>query len=280
MVRRSIHTNDIVVDFGAGTGSSAVHIISNISRKFSLFLVDNSPSWLGHAYSIFHTNPNVACLLLEKTQKGYQTLDVLMGKDTVHHVVSANTVHLIQNAEEMFKGVYRALRPGGTYTFQSGNINRQGREKGILMIDDSIRRVHDIAISIIKRDKQHEHYRKDINECMQRERLQRKIIFPDPKPITYYVKLLKYIGFRNIYTTRKHITVSYKDWLSFLRVKRLQAGILPEIGGKEPTTKEELDRDNIITKASRFLFKELEEHNLLADHIGFTTEWIYFQAQK
>lgn len=280
LVKRSIQNGDIVVDFGAGTGSSAVYMIRDIPRKIFLFLVDNSPSWLGNAYSIFHTNPNAICLLSEKIQEKYQTLDELMGRDSAHHVLSANTVHLIPNVVDTFEGIYRALKAGGTFTFQSGNISRKGREKETLMIDDSIDRVHDIAISIIERDKQYKHYKKDINERIQRERAQRKFVFPDPKPITYYVRLLRHIGFCNIRTSHKKITVTYKDWLSFLRVKRLQAGILPEIGGKEPTTEEERDRDEIIIKASRLLFKELEKYNALANHTSFTTEWMYIQAQK
>lgn len=280
LVKENIQNGDIIVDFGAGTGSSAVYITRDIRRKFFLVLVDNSPSWLGNAYSIFHINPKVACLLLGKIQEKYQTLEELMGKESVHHVLSANTAHLIPNIADTFKGIYLALKAGGTFTFQSGNISRQGRERGVLMIDDSINRVHDIAISIIKNDKQYKHPYKDINERIQKVQAQRKFVFPDPKPIAYYIKLLKHIGFRNIRTSHKKIIVTYKDWLSFLRVKRLQAGILPEIGGKEPTVEEERDREEIIIKASGLLFKELAEHNALANHTSFTTEWIYVQTQK
>ncbi|OGE42649.1 hypothetical protein A3B45_00395 [Candidatus Daviesbacteria bacterium RIFCSPLOWO2_01_FULL_39_12] len=280
LVERRVRTDDIVVDFGAGTGSSTIYIIRDIPRKFFLFLVDNSPSWLGNAYSIFHTNPNVRCLLLEKNQDQYQTLDELMGRNSVNHVLSANTVHLIPNIADAFEGIYRALKEGGTFTFQSGNISRQGREKGVLMIDDSVERIHDIAISIIRRDNRYKHYQKDLNKRMQVMREQRKFVFPDPRPLNYYVEILKKIGFRNIRISHKKIKVSYKDWLSFLRVGRLQAGILPEIGGIKLTAKEEHDRDEIITKASHLLFDELKKHNALANHKSFTTEWVYVQSQK
>jgi len=280
LVKNDIRNGDIVVDFGAGTGSSAVYITNKILHKFSLFLVDNSPSWLGKAYNIFHSNKQITCLLLEKMHGRYQALDELMGRDSVDHVLSANTVHLIPNITDTFEGIYRALKAGGKFTFQSGNIKRSGRARGILMIDDSIHRVHDIAISIIKTDEQYKYYKKTINERILRERSQRKLIFPDPRPISYYVKQLTNIGFRDIHTTHKQITVFYKDWLAFLRVRRLQAGILPEIGGKEPTIKEERDRDEIITKASRLLFKELKEYNALANNISFTAEWVYVWAKK
>ena len=40
-----------------------------------------------------------------------------------------------------------------------------------------------------------------------------------------------------------------------MRVRRLQAGILPEVGGKDATPQEERDRDDLITKAANILFK-------------------------
>ncbi len=153
LIKNTIKTGDVVIDFGAGTGSSAVYLLRNITQKFSLFLVDNSPSWLGFAYSLFHTNPNVICLLLEKNQERYKTLDEIIGKETADHVIAANTVHLIPNISETFAGIYRALKPEGIFTFQSGNIKRKDRKKNLLMIDDSVHRVHDLAIAIIKTDK-------------------------------------------------------------------------------------------------------------------------------
>jgi len=115
---------------------------------------------------------------------------------------------------------------------------------------------------------------------IKKERLQRKFVFPNPRPVSYYVRQLKRGGFSTIHITQKKITVRYKDWLNFLLVKRLQAGILPEIGGKEPTLQEDKERGEIITKAARLLFKQLEKQNALANHTSFTTEWIYFQAKK
>ena len=92
--------------------------------------------------------------------------------------------------------------------------------------------------------------------------------------------MLKNAGFDYEEPQYKLIKISYKDWLDFLRVKRLQAGILPEIGGKEPSTEEEKDRDELITMASNKLFKELETQNPMADDKCFTTEWIYVSATK
>lgn len=280
LIKKTIKTDDVVVDFGAGTGSSAVYLLRNITQKILLFLVDNSPSWLGHAYSLFHTNPNVICLLLERNQERYKTLDEIIGKDTADHVIAANTVHLIPNIPEAFAGIYRSLKPGGIFTFQSGNIKREDRKKDLLMIDDSVHRVHDFAISIINTDKKYTHYKKEIATKLQEGLSQRKFVFPDPRSIEYYLDALRKNKFRNIHSSYKQIKVTYIDWLSFLRVRRLQAGILPEIGGKEPTPEEERDRDEIITHASHMFFDKLKEENPLADSNSFTTEWVYVQAQK
>jgi len=109
---------------------------------------------------------------------------------------------------------------------------------------------------------------------------QRKLVFPEPRPMEYYLKMLKSAGFRHEEVRHRLVRVKYKDWLDFLRVKRLQAGILPEIGGKEPSPEEEQDRDELITMSSNRLFSELKSQNPFADGNSFTAEWIYITSIK
>jgi len=280
MVKSKIKEGDIVVDFGAGTGVSALRLLKILKVKFRFYLVDNSAAWLGKAYEIFSTNTNVQCLLLEKVKDRYATLSETIGEDVVDHVICANTVHLIPNLEETFKGINVALKPNGNFIFQSGNIIRNGREEGILMVDDTIKRVHDIALEIVRTNDKFAKYRKDIDARIELEHNQRKLVFPDPKPVDAYLKILRLTGFRYEEPSYKLIKITYKDWLEFLRVKRLQAGILPEIGGKEPSEEEDQDRDKLITLSSINLFKELETQNPFADDKCFTTEWVYVKAIK
>lgn len=280
LVRKNIRDGHVVVDFGAGTGGSAVYLLKHIKKPFSLYLVDNSPSWLGKAHEVLSNNPNVTFFLLGKIADKHTILHETIGEEVANHVVSANTVHLISTLEDAFRGIYTALKPGGTFIFQSGNILRNAREKGILMIDDTVNRVHDITLEIIRTDSKFKKYRKGLDKRIERETPQRKLVFPDPRSIEHYLKMLKSAGFRNEEVRHRPIRVKYKDWLSFLRVKRLQAGILPEIGGREPSLKEEQDRDQLITMASLQLFKELEKQNPFADETSFTAEWIYVKAEK
>ena len=280
IVRKKIKDGDVVVDFGAGTGGSAFYLLKNIKVNFNLWLVDNSAAWLGKAYEIFKTNPGIEYFLLEKIEDRYATLEETIGKEAADHVISANTVHLIPNLDCTFKGINAAMKPEGIFTFQSGNITRDGREEGILMIDDTIKRVHDIALGIVRTNNKFAKYRKELGKRIELEDSQRKFVFPEPKPIRNYLKMLKSAGFKNEEVSHKHIRIKYKDWLDFLRVKRLQAGILPEIGGKEASPEEEHDRDKLITAASNQLFDELKNENPFADDEGFTAEWVYVTAIK
>ena len=66
MTKKNVHDNDVLVDFGAGTGTSAIRILENIKAKIKLWLVDNSPAWLGKAYGFLSDNPNVSFFVLEK----------------------------------------------------------------------------------------------------------------------------------------------------------------------------------------------------------------------
>ena len=275
-----IKNNDIVIDFGAGTGSSALHLLKGIKARFNLWLVDNSAAWLAKAYEIFKGNENVGYFLLEKIKDRYSTLAETVGEGQANHIISANTLHLIPNLEYTFKGINAALKAGGTFTFQSGNIMRNDRKAGILLIDDTIKRVHEISLKIVQTNKKFARYRKDLARRIELEESQRKFMFPDPRPLETYLEALKAAGFECERPHYKLIKIVYKDWLEFLRVKRLQAGILPEIGGRNPTVKEEQDRDELITMASNQLFKELEDNNPFADKEGFTAEWIYVTAVK
>lgn len=280
LVKGKIKKDDIVVDFGAGTGSSSIYLLKLINENFSLLLVDNSPSWLGKAYEILHKNNHVYFFVLNRKGNHYLTLHELIGEHTINHCVSANTVHLIPDIQKTFKGIYSALKKSGTFTLQSGNISRSKRKKGVLMIDNTVSQVHDIALKMIQKDNAFIDYRDGLSKKVKEEKTQRKLIFPNPRPLEYYLKMLKLTGFKNISVSHKQIKVLYKDWLNFLRVKRLQAGILPEIGGKDATEKEIEDRDTLITKASLELFDKLKKENPYATNKSFTAEWVYIYAEK
>lgn len=280
IVEKKIKENEIIVDFAAGTGVSALCLLKNLKVYFKLWLIDNSEAWLGKAHEILSNNSNVKFFLLDKINDRCATLAETIGEEIVDHVISANAIHLIPDLNDTFKGIYDALKLGGTFTFQSGNIMRDGRKNGVLMVDDTVKRVHDIALEIIQSNDKFAKYKKDINKVIEKYLNQRKFVFPDPKSVEVYLNMLKNAGFEYEEPQYKLIKISYKDWLDFLRVKRLQAGILPEIGGKEPSTEEEKDRDELITMASNKLFKELETQNTMADDECFTTEWIYVSATK
>lgn len=273
-----IKENDVVVDFGAGTGVSSLRLLKNVRLRFKLWLVDNSAAWLGKAHEVFKSNSDVKCFLLERIKERYQMLAEVIGENIADHVISANTVHLIPDLEQAFEGIRKSLKKDGTFTFQSGNIIREERKKGILMIDDTVRTVHNLALGIIRTDDRFKEYRECLDERIKNEKKQRKFVFPAPRPLNFYLDALKSAGFDNLKWYCKIIRVKYEDWLNFLRVKRLQAGILPEIGGKEPSTKEEHDRDSLITRAANKMFKEFEEKNPMADHKTFATEWVYVTA--
>ena len=275
-----VKENETIVDFGAGTGVSALRLLEHLKVDIKLWLVDNSAAWLGKAYEVLSSKANVKCFLLEKKGEGYETLADAVGKNIVDHVISANTVHLLLNLKEAFKGINATLKDNGTFTFQSGNITRSNRPDGALMVDDTVKRVHDIALDIVRTDSRFATYKKDIDIRIKREEPQRKFVFPDPRPIEVYLGALKHAGFKYQEPHYRLFKVKYSDWLRFLRVRRLQAGILPEIGGHDPSQKEESDRDLLITLATNKLFKELQSQNPLADKDGFTIEVVYVAAKK
>ena len=157
---------------------------------------------------------------------------------------------------------------------------RNDREKGILMVDATIKNVHEIALEIVRKNNKFIKYRKDLDKRIEIEETLRNFVFPNPRTIESYLKALRVAGFKYKKPSQNLIKIAYKDWLNFLRVKRLQAGVLPEVGGKEPSPEEEHDRDELIVISSNQLFKELETQNPFADGKCFTAEWIYVTAIK
>ncbi len=280
IVAPQIKKDDVVVDFGAGTGVSALRFLEFLKFDARICLVDNSAAWLGKAYEVLGDRKNVGCFLLEKKENGYASLSETVGRGVIDHVISANTLHLVPHLEEVFRGIHEALKENGTLFFQSGNITRGNKPEGALMVDDTIRRVHDIALDIVRNDPKFSYYKKDLDKRIAQNESQRKFVFPDPRPIEVYLEALKKTGFEYQEPHFKLFKVQYTDWLKFLRVRRLQAGILPEIGEHEPTPKEESDRDTLITMATNKLFKELQETNKLADDKSFTIEVVYVSSRK
>ena len=278
-IRNFIKINSVIVDFGAGTGSSAVFLVKNFP-KAKLILTDNSASWLTNSYNILHKKKNIKFFLLKKQNEKYLTLNKLVGNKSADIILAFNTVHLIPDISYVFEGIYDTLKKGGKFAFQSGNIKLKDRKDGIMMIDDSISKIHDISIDIIRNDKRFKKYKKDIKKKIKEQVLQRKIIFPLPRNLDLYTKALKSAGFKNQKISRKVIRIKFKDWLDFLRVKRLQAGILPEIGGRFPAKDEISDRDQIITIASKKLFSDLKKNNPMANSSSFCAEWVYVIADK
>jgi ubiquinone/menaquinone biosynthesis C-methylase UbiE len=271
-------STDTIVDFGAGTGASAVYVLKSLKGK--LLLVDNSASWLGKAYEVLRRNKRVEYSLLGKKDGRYLLLDELLGKSSVDHVVSANTVHLIPNIAETFAGIFSPLKKGGSFSFQSGNIMRKGREHSVFMIDGTVSAVHDRAIALIRTDPRFLSYKNGLDLRIEQERSQRELIFPKPRPVEFYVEAAKKAGFIQIAVTHKQIKVRYADWLKFLRVRRLQAGILPEVGGRDATPQQEKDRDLLIKTAAQQFFAQLKRDNPFATRQVFTAEWVYVTAKK
>lgn len=280
VVNPLVNDDDIVVDFGAGTGTSAINLLKSLDKKITLWLVDNSPSWLGKAYELLHEVPNVKYFILEKKGNRYATLAETIGENVADHVISANTVHLIPDIGEVFRGIALAIKKNGTFTFQTGNFLREDRPDGALMIDDTVRTVHDIALEIVRTDPKYKDYREGLNERIDAEEAQRKFVFPEPRPIEFYLKALSYARLKHNNAMFIPVRIRYDDWLDFLRVKRLQAGILPEIGGKEPLEQEEKDRDELITEGALKLFDDLKKNNPLADEDYFTIECVYVLSKK
>lgn len=271
---------DVVVDFGAGTGISSLYLYEHIDEDCELLLVDNSPSWLAKSYEIFSDKSNVSFFVLGKNCSGYEKLSDIIGVELVDAVLSANTVHLIEDLSSTFLGIYESLKLGGAFIFHSGNISRDNRDNDVLAIESSIEDIHSIAIEIIKTDKRFSKYVDSIDNLMISEYNQRKIIFPDSRTTEYYMDCLVKSGFKNIELKYFPVEVLYDDWRNFIKIKRIQSGVLPEIGGRNPNEEQQNDRNIILDMAMDEYIMNLWNNNHFATDEKFVVEWICMKAVK
>ena len=73
-----IKNGDIIVDYGSGTGGSAIELVKRLDSlgiDFKLILVDPLESWFSNAYNLLNDRPNIFfCKSYGKNSKGLYSL--------------------------------------------------------------------------------------------------------------------------------------------------------------------------------------------------------------
>jgi ubiquinone/menaquinone biosynthesis C-methylase UbiE len=213
---------EILIDYSGGTGILLDRLRLQIGdRRVGMVIVDSSPKFLRIALDRFRSDDRVAFRRLRylKEARRLQYVDeVLPPGFTADALVSTNAIHLYDELESTLRAWTRVLRPGAMARINSGNIRnpRAGENKWI--IDDTVYLAHEAASGIVRADERYAPYRSVLDD---EERLRayldyRDRVFLAPRPLEYYLDVLRAAGFEIAEVTERTIEAEVEEWYEFL----------------------------------------------------------------
>lgn len=132
IIKQNLHENITFIDYGTGTGGSAIEIIKilkeNNIKNYKLYLIDVLESWFVKAHELLKNNPNIIFLLSSKVIDNkrvfYKLSDLIPEK--VNIIICANTIHLLKekNVTALCTDIKSVLKSNGLFLINSGDINK------------------------------------------------------------------------------------------------------------------------------------------------------------
>ena len=213
---------EILIDYSGGTGILLGRLRGKIGdRPVGMVIVDSSPKFLRIALDRFRADGRVAFRRLRylRDAKRLQYVDeVLPAGFTAHALASTNAIHLYDDLENTLRSWARVLEPGARARINSGNIRNPRAREGEWIIDDTVYRVHEAAVEIVRSDDRYSAYRPVLDDDA---RLQsyldyRDRVFLAPRPLAYYTDALGAAGFEIAEVTERTISARVDEWYEFL----------------------------------------------------------------
>jgi len=169
-----------------------------------------------------------------KEEKRLQYVDeVLPPGFTADALVSTNAIHLYDELEDTLRAWARVLRTGATARINSGNIRNPRASENEWIIDDTVYRAHEVASGIVRDAERYAPYRAVLED---KERLRayldyRDRVFLAPRPLEYYLDVLRAAGFDVVDVTERTIEADVDEWYEFLAA--YADAVLGWVGGSE-----------------------------------------------
>ena len=219
---RDLREGQVLIDYSGGTGILLDRLRLEIrDRPIGMVIVDSSPKFLRIALDRFRSDERVAFRRLRylKPEGRLQYLDEVLPPDfAADALVSTNAIHLYDDLESTLRAWTRVLRPGATARINSGNIRNPRARENEWIIDDTVFLVQEAASRIVRADERYAPYRAVLDD---EERLRayldyRDRVFLAPRPLEYYLDVLRTAGFDVAEVTERTIEAEVDDWYEFL----------------------------------------------------------------
>lgn len=266
-----INEGSLVVDYGAGTGGSAIELLKRLDEKgisIKLVLIDPLESWFAKAREILAERDDVHFeLSITQDSSGrtvFRELDEMLAGRKADVIISSSTLHLvpISALEDLAHQISGSLSSGGIFVWDSGDVESALRPKDVACLHDPYRSVREYL-----RD---DEARQSILSKMaveDAERSERRIdrIFPVPFSIEILMRAISSAGLLS--SISDHVVeFSNEDAERFILVPRLAEIAAPLMKGEE--------RDSAISFAIKKVLNEMRK-NGTANDTGYRSYWVY-----
>jgi len=266
-----LHEGARVVDYGCGTGGSAIELLKACDARglgIELMLVDPLPSWFHKAHSLLADRPDVRLELSLRTdadgRRLFRTLDEMLDGEHVDLIVCSSTFHLIpaKVLDALLKEMAGVLLPGGSLVWSSGDIAHPSRPSSRALLHDPYRMVRARL-----RGEEARLAALDLLDEQARTRCERAAdaIFPEPPDVSIMLNAVEGAGMSSRIATEQ-IEMSLDDAERFILVPRLSDVAAPLDSGEQ--------RDQLIRSALEASFTAMREGGKADDDV-YRIHWTF-----
>ena len=266
-----ISQGSLVVDYGSGTGGSAIELLKALDRKgvsIELVMIDPLVSWFAKARQLLGERDGVHFeLSIEQDHSGstsFRRLEDMLHGRKADVIISSSTLHLVParamgDLAMQFAG---SLVPGGVLVWDSGDLESDFRPRNSALLHDPYRFVRELL-----RD---DESRKVLLSAMAKgdaERSERRLdrIFPLPFPVEVILDAMSEAGF-STEISEKVVNFSNEDAERFVLVPRLAEIAAPLLEGD--------GRTKAIRSALRYALSTIASQGRGSENC-YRSHWIY-----
>ena len=268
---RNISDGALVVDYGSGTGGSAIELLKYLDGQgieVELVLIDPLVSWFSKARNILGERDGIQFeLSIDRDSNGktsFRRLEDILGGRKADVIISSSTLHLIpaKTIGDLALQFSCCLKEDGVFVWDSGDLESNFRPDSSALLHDPYRAVREL----LRHDKKRSSI---LNEMQQdeREEHERRLdrIFPEPMSIEIVNGALAEAGF-STEISDKVVSFSREDAENFALVPRLAEIASPLQIGDE--------RDDAIRRALDNALNSISGEGK-GDDEGYQSHWVY-----
>jgi len=271
VARPHIVDGSLVVDYGCGTGGSAIELLKSLDKqgvKIELVLIDPLVSWFSKARELLGGRDDVHFeLSIESDSSGrtsFRRLEDILGERKADVIISSSTLHLIpaKKIGDLVCQFAGSLDEGGAFIWDSGDIESDFRPDYSALLHDPYRAVRELL-----RDDEGRSARLSKMAGDEIDRHERRLdkIFPSPFSIEVILEALKDAGFSSD-ISEEVVDFSNEDAERFVLVPRLAEIAAPLLQGEE--------RENAIKRALNTALKSIADEGKGSEE-AYRSHWIY-----